>query len=448
MIDGKIAIVGRPNVGKSTVFNRMLGERLSIVEDTPGVTRDRIYGTCSWLSKSFRLIDTGGIQLEDQPFSKEINAQVEIAIEESDVILFLVNGSEGLTDDDKYINGLLRKSKKPVILAVNKIDDISKIDNIYEFYALDQGDPIAVSGVHGIGIGDVLDKACELMPKKSENDYEGMIKFAIIGRPNVGKSSLTNAFLNQDRVIVSNIEGTTRDAIDTVFYANDKSYVVVDTAGIRKRGKIFENVEKYSVLRAQDAIDRSDVALVVLDGETGIIDQDKHVAGLAHEAKKGVIIVFNKWDTVKKDDKTMNIVTEQIRSEFAYLDYAPIAFCSAKDNKRVNTLLPLIDMVYNNVNLRIKTNVLNEVILDAQMTNPAKSRNGKRLKIYYASQVSTSPCVIVLFVNDPELMHFSYQRYIENKLREAFGFEGVPIEIIARRKESDWWKNYLNGGKS
>lgn len=437
MIDGTIAIVGRPNVGKSTVFNRMLEKRLSIVEDTPGVTRDRIYGDCNWLNKTYRLIDTGGIQLKDEPFQKEINMQVDIAIEEADVILFLVNGKEGLTSDDQYIAKLLRKSKKPIILGINKIDDISKINNIYEFYALGVGEPIAVSGVHGIGIGDVLDKAVELMPEKQIDNYEGMIKFSIIGRPNVGKSSLTNAFLKQDRVIVSDVEGTTRDAIDTVFVADGKTYVVIDTAGIRRRGRVFETIEKYSVLRAKSAIDRADVSLIVLDGSQGIIEQDKHVAGLAHEAKKGCIIVYNKWDLVDKDEKTMDKITKEIRAQFAYLDYAPIAFVSAKDNKRVNTLLPLIDQVYNNVNLRIKTNVLNEVIMDAQLANPAKTHNGKRLKIYYASQVQTAPCVIVLFVNDPELMHFSYQRYIENKLREAFGFEGVPITVLARKKEDN-----------
>lgn len=436
MIDGTIAIVGRPNVGKSTVFNRMLEQRLSIVEDTPGVTRDRIYGDCSWLNKTFRLIDTGGIQIADQPFAKEINMQVEIAIEEADVIIFLTSGKEGLTNDDQYIARLLRKSNKPVVLGVNKIDGQEKIDNIYEFYSLGLGDPIPVSGSHGIGIGDLLDECTKQMPDKQKDSYEGMIKFAIIGRPNVGKSSLTNAFLKQDRVIVSNIEGTTRDAIDTVFVANDKTYVVIDTAGIRKRGKVYENIEKYSVLRAKGAIERADVVLIVIDGEKGIIEQDKHVAGLAHEAKKGVIIVYNKWDLVDKDDKTMDKITKEIRDQFAYLDYAPVAFTSAKDGKRVNTLLPLIDEVYNNVNLRIKTNVLNEVIMDAQLANPAKTHNGKRLKIYYASQVETAPCVIALFVNDPELMHFSYQRYIENKVREAFSFEGVPITIVARKKEA------------
>ncbi len=436
MIDGTIAIVGRPNVGKSTVFNRMLEKRLSIVEDTPGVTRDRIYGDCKWLDKTFSLIDTGGIELRDVPFQKEIKAQVDIALEEADVIIFLCNGKEGLTNDDTYIAKLLRKANKPILLGINKIDDFSKIDNIYEFYTLGLGDPIPVSGSHGIGIGDLLDKALELIPKKGKEEYEGMIRFAIIGRPNVGKSSLTNAFLNQDRVIVSDVEGTTRDAIDTVFNANDKSYVVVDTAGIRKRGRIYENVEKYSVLRAKSAIDRCDVVLVVIDGSVGIIEQDKHVAGLAHEAKKGVILVYNKWDLVDKDEKTMDKITKEIRNQFAYLDYAPIAFVSAKENKRVNTLLPLIDQVYTNINLRIKTNVLNEVIMDAQLANPAKPHNGKLFKIYYASQVQSAPCIIVLFVNDPELFHFSYKRYLENKLREAFGFEGVPMEIIARKKES------------
>ena len=436
MIDGTIAIVGRPNVGKSTVFNRMLEKRLSIVEDTPGVTRDRIYGDCLWLNKTFRLIDTGGIELRDVPFQKEIQAQVDIAIDEADVIIFLVNGKEGLTNDDTFIAKQLRKSKKPILLGVNKIDDFDKIDNIYEFYNLGLGDPIPVSGSHGIGIGDLLDKATSLMPEKQKDDYDGMIKFAIIGRPNVGKSSLTNAFLNSERVIVSDIEGTTRDAIDTVFNANDKSYVVIDTAGIRKRGKIYENVEKYSILRAKAAIDRADVVLVVIDGGIGIIEQDKHVAGLAHEATKGVILVYNKWDLVDKDEKTMSNITKEIREQFAYLDYAPIAFVSAKENKRVNTLLPLIDQVYQNVNLRIKTNVLNEVIMDAQLANPAKPHNGRLFKIYYASQVSVAPCVIVLFVNDVELFHFSYKRYLENKLREAFGFEGVPITIVARKKES------------
>ena len=434
MINGTVAIVGRANVGKSTIFNRMIEERLSIVDDAPGITRDRIYGECDWLGKTIRLIDTGGIQLDNAPFQEEINAQVEIAIEEADVILFVVNGQEGITMNDEYIVKLLRKSKKPVLLVVNKIDDISKINDMYDFYSLGIGDPNVCSGMHGIGVGDILDKVVSLLPDKQEESYEGMIKFSIIGRPNVGKSSLTNAFLKQDRVIVSDIEGTTRDAIDTVFKVEDKNYVVIDTAGIRRKGKIYENIEKYSVLRARMAIDRSNISLIVLDGETGIIEQDKKVAGIAHDAKKGCIIVYNKWDLVDKNEKTMSEITKKIRNEFVFLDYAPIAFVSAKDNKRVNTIIPLIDQVYENLNKRIKTNVLNDVVLDAQLSNPAKPHNGKRLKIYYASQVQSSPCVIVLFVNDVELFHFSYQRYIENKLREAFGFEGVPISIIARKK--------------
>lgn len=436
MIHGTIAIVGRPNVGKSTLFNRMIEQRLAIVEDRPGVTRDRLYGDCEWLSKNFRVIDTGGLQLKDEPFQKEIRMQVEVAIEEADVIVFVANGNEGLTTDDEYVGKLLHRSNKPVILAVNKIDDVVKMPHIYEFYKLGFSDPIAVSGIHGIGIGDLLDKCIELMPEKEEEKRNGDIRFAIIGRPNVGKSSLTNAFLKEDRVIVSDIEGTTRDAIDTPFCYDNKNYTVIDTAGIRRRGKVFENVEKYSVLRARAAIDRADVVLVVLDGEKGILEQDKHVAGLAAEAMKGVIIVYNKWDTVIKDDKTMNVITKEIRKQFLYLSYAPIAFVSAKNQSRISSLFPLIDRVYENVNLRIATNVLNEVIYDAQISNPPKPHNGKKLKIYYTSQVQAAPCVIVLFVNDPELLHFSYRRYLENRLREAFGFEGVPIKILARKREN------------
>lgn len=435
MIDGVVAIVGRPNVGKSTIFNRMINERLSIVEDTPGVTRDRIYGKGNWLTKEFRVIDTGGIQLQDQVFQKQIKMQVDIAIEEADVIVFVCSGKEGLTQDDEYVGRMLLKNKKPVILAINKIDDGQLIDNIYEFYSLGLGDPIAVSGIHGIGMGDLLDQVIAYFPEKKHKDYLGMIKFSLIGRPNVGKSSLVNAILNEERVIVSDIEGTTRDAIDTPFKADGQEYVVIDTAGIRKRGKIYENIEKYSVLRAMSAIERSDVVLFLIDGEKGILEQDKHVAGYAHEAGKPIIIVYNKWDAVEKDEKTMNQVIEKIRAEFLYLSYAPIIFVSAKTKQRVNDLIPLINEVYQYSNLRITTNILNEVILDAQLVTPAPTHNGKRLKIYYASQVSTAPPTIVLFVNDPELMHFSYQRYIENRLREAFGFVGTMIKILARRKE-------------
>lgn len=436
MIDGIVAIVGRPNVGKSTIFNRIIGERKSIVEDTPGVTRDRIYGKADWLTKQFRVIDTGGLQIENQPFRNEIQMQVEIAIEEADCIVFVVSGKEGLTGDDEYIAKMLRKSQKPVILVVNKVDDTHLIDSIYEFYNLGLGDPIPASGVHGIGIGDLLDKVIMSFPTEAKKEYEGMTRFCIIGRPNVGKSSLVNAILNQDRTIVSNIEGTTRDAIDTPFKREGKDYVVIDTAGIRKRGKVYENIEKYSVLRALSAIERCDVVLMVLDGESGIRDQDKHVAGYAHEAGKGVIIVYNKWDAVEKDENTMVAIEKQIRSEFLYLSYAPILFVSALHKQRIHTILPVIDEVHDYSLLRIQTNVLNEVIMDAQLMTPPPTHNGKRLRIYYASQVAVAPPTFVLFVNDPELLHFSYKRFLENKLREAFNFNGTTLRILARKKET------------
>ncbi|MCF0109231.1 MAG: ribosome biogenesis GTPase Der [Erysipelotrichaceae bacterium] len=434
MIDGVIAIVGRPNVGKSTIFNRFVGERLSIVEDTPGVTRDRIYGRTNWLTKEIRVIDTGGIQLDDQPFQVEIKAQVDIALEEADVIVFVVNGVEGVTEDDEYIARMLQRQKKPVILAVNKIDDGSKMNDIYEFYNLGIGDPIAVSGVHGIGIGDILDECVSLFPPKQVTEYPGSIRFAVIGQPNVGKSSLVNAILKEERVIVSDIEGTTRDAIDTPFVMDGQDYVVIDTAGIRKKGKVYENIEKYSVLRALSAIERSDVIVFLIDGEKGIREQDKHVAGYAADAGKPIVIVYNKWDTVEKDDKTMNKVTDEIRKQFVYLSYAPILFVSAKTGQRVHNLMGLIQEVYNYSQLRIETNILNEVILDAQMMTPATAMNGKRFKVYYATQVAVAPPTFVLSCNDPELLHFSYRRYLENKIREAFGFDGSPIRILARKK--------------
>jgi len=434
MIEGIVAIVGRPNVGKSTIFNRVLGERVSIVEDTPGVTRDRIYGKCTWLTKEFRCIDTGGIQIEDQPFQEEIRMQVEIALEEADTIVFVTSVKEGVTADDEYIAQMLRKSQKKVVLIVNKVDDTHLMDSIYEFYNLGIGDPIAVSGSHGIGIGDLLDAVVESFDKPRFKEYDGSICFSVIGRPNVGKSSLVNALLNQERVIVSDVEGTTRDAIDTPFKRDGKDYIVIDTAGIRKKGRIYENIEKYSILRALSAIDRSDVVLFVLDGEQGIREQDKHVAGYAHEAGKAIVIVYNKWDVVEKDDKTMIKVEKQIREHFLYLSYAPVVFVSAKTKQKVQNLFPVIENVYQYSKLRIATNVLNEVITQAQITTPPPTHNGKRLRINYVSQVAVSPPTIVLFVNDVELLHFSYKRYLENKLREAFGFDGNPIHIIARLK--------------
>ncbi len=432
-----IAIVGRPNVGKSTIFNRIAGERLSIVEDTPGVTRDRLYARCSWLTKEFRLIDTGGIQIADQPYQTEIKAQVEIAIEEADVIIFVVSGKTGLTDDDKYIASMLQRSKKPVVLAVNKIDDESRLANIYEFYALGVGDPIAVSGVHGIGIGDVLDACINLFQEKDNTDKNEGTRIAVIGEPNVGKSSLVNAILNENRSIVSNVQGTTRDAIDTPFTYEGKPYVIVDTAGIRKRGKVYESIEKYSVLRALSAIERADVVLFLIDAEKGIREQDKHVAGYAEEAGKPVVIVVNKWDTVEKDDKTMNVFIEKVRTEFAYLAYAPIVFVSAKTRQRVMTILPVVDKVYENTLRRIPTNVLNEVIADFQMVTPAPARNGKRFRIYYATQVGVQPPTFMLSCNEPSLLHFTYRRFIENQLRQSFDFEGTPIHLVVRKKVSE-----------
>ena len=435
MRKGIVAIVGRANVGKSTIFNRIVGQRISIVEDTPGVTRDRIYADASWLTRDFKIIDTGGIELENASFTEQIKMQAEIAIEEADIILFVVNGREGVTKEDLFVARLLQKSRKPIVLAVNKIDDQKFKDNIYDFYSLGIGDPIAVSGSHGIGIGDVLDEIIHQLPAVDEKKEDDVIRFSVIGRPNVGKSSLTNAILGEERVIVSDIEGTTRDAIDTPFEKDGQKYCVVDTAGMRKKGKIYENVEKYSVLRALSAVEKSDVVLMVIDGNQGIIEQDKHVAGYAHEAGKAVILVVNKWDLIEKDSKTMKKMEIQIREQFKYLDYAPIIFVSAKDKKRVHLLLPMIQEVYANSQKRVATSVLNDVLIDAQTMNPTTTFNGGRLKIYYANQVSVCPPTFVLFTNDPQYLHFSYKRYLENRLRDAFGFEGTPIHILCRKRD-------------
>ncbi len=435
MIQGVVAIVGRANVGKSTIFNRIVGERVSIVEDIPGVTRDRIYANASWLTRDFRVIDTGGIEIENATFNEQIKAQAEIAIEEADVILFVVNGREGITREDQFVARLLQKSKKPVILAVNKIDDQIYKNDIYDFYSLGIGDPIPTSGSHGIGIGDILDEIIHLLPESVEEAEHEEIRFSIIGRPNVGKSSLTNAILGEDRVIVSDVEGTTRDAIDTAFEKDGQKYTVVDTAGIRKKGKIYENVEKYSILRALSAVEKSDVVLVVVDGDKGIIEQDKHVAGNAHEAGKAVILVVNKWDLVNKDGKTMSKMEKELREQFKYLDYAPIVFVSAKERKRIDVLFPLIQEVYENSRKRVSTSVLNDVLIDAQAINPTTTFNGGRLRIYYANQVAVCPPTFILFTNDPQYLHFSYKRYLENRLREAFGFDGTPIHIICRKRD-------------
>ena len=436
MANPTIAIVGRPNVGKSTIFNRIAGERISIVEDTPGVTRDRIYTTGEWLGREFSIIDTGGIDLGDEPFMDQIKHQAEIAIDEADVIIFVASGREGITDADELVAKILYRSNKPVILAVNKVDNPEMRNDIYEFYALGLGDPFPVSGSHGLGIGDVLDEAVKHFPNTSEEEDEDTIKFSLIGRPNVGKSSLINAILGEDRVIVSDIEGTTRDAIDTYFESEEgQKFLMIDTAGMRKRGKVYESTEKYSVMRAMRAIERSDIVLMVLNAEEGIREQDKRVAGYAHEAGRGIIIVVNKWDTVKKDTNTMRDFEAEIRDEFQYLDYAPIIFVSALTKQRLNKLPELIDTVSMNQNLRIPSALLNDVVMDAVAINPTPTDKGKRLKIFYATQVAVKPPTFVIFVNEEELMHFSYARFLENQIRKAFTFEGTPIKIIPRRRK-------------
>ncbi|MFC3038938.1 ribosome biogenesis GTPase Der [Virgibacillus xinjiangensis] len=431
-----VAIVGRPNVGKSTIFNRLVGERISIVEDIPGVTRDRIYSQAEWLNHTFNLIDTGGIEIGDEPLLVQMRQQAEIAIDEADVIIFLLNGREGITAADEEVAKLLYKSNKPVVLAVNKMDNPEMRENIYEYYSLGFGEPFPISGSHGLGLGDMLDDVVRHFPQlDEEEDDEETIYFSLIGRPNVGKSSLVNAMLNEERVIVSEIEGTTRDAVDTRLTKGDQDFVIIDTAGMRKRGKVYEATEKYSVLRALRAIERSDVVLVLIDAETGIREQDKKIAGYAHEAGRAVVIVVNKWDTVNAGEKTMKEFETNVRAHFQYLDYAPIVFLSAKTKKRLHTLIPAITSASENHSKRISTNVLNDVIMDALAMNPTPTVKGRRLKVLYATQVAVKPPTFVVFVNDPDLMHFSYRRFLENKIRDAFGFVGTPIRIFARRRQ-------------
>ncbi|WP_096434852.1 ribosome biogenesis GTPase Der [Alteribacter populi] len=431
-----VAIVGRPNVGKSTIFNRIVGERIAIVEDKPGVTRDRIYGYGEWLNHEFHVIDTGGIEISDEPLLTQMRYQAELAIEEADVIVFVVNGREGITGADEEVAQLLFRSKKPVVLGVNKMDDPTLHEKMYEFYSLGIGDPIAISGSHGIGLGDLLDEVAAQFENISDEEYdEDTIRISLIGRPNVGKSSLVNAVLGEERVIVSDIPGTTRDAIDTPFEKDGQEYVVIDTAGMRKKGKVYESTEKYSVIRALRAIERSDVVLMVINGEEGLIEQDKKIAGYAHEEGRAIIIVVNKWDVVEKDDSTLREFEQKIRDEFLFMDYAPIVFVSAKTKQRLHKVLPMVNEVSEFHNQRVPTNVLNDLIVDAVTMNPTPTdHGGRRLKINYATQVAVAPPTFVLFVNDPELLHFSYRRYLENKIRDTFEFKGTPIRILARKK--------------
>ncbi|SDH08132.1 GTP-binding protein [Alteribacillus persepolensis] len=430
-----VAIVGRPNVGKSTIFNRIVGERQAIVEDVPGVTRDRIYSKAEWLNREFYIIDTGGIEIGNEPLLEQMREQAQIAIDEADVIMFLTNGRDGVTGADEEVASMLHRSKKPIVLGVNKIDNVEMKDNIYEFYALGTGEVFGISGAHGLGLGDLLDEVVHHFPDDEEEGYEeDTIRMAVIGRPNVGKSSLVNAVLGEERVIVSDIPGTTRDAVDTVFEKDGQEYVIIDTAGMRKKGKVYETTEKYSVLRALKAMERTDVVLMVINGEEGIREQDKRIAGYAHEAGRALIIVVNKWDVVEKDDRTMAQFTEKIRDEFQFLSYAPVLYLSATTKHRLQHLLPAVKQAADNHNLRVPTNVLNDVVMDAVVMNPTPTENNRRLRINYATQVAVAPPAIVLFVNDPELLHFSYRRYLENKLREAFHFEGTPLKIIPRQK--------------
>ena len=415
-----IAIVGRPNVGKSTLFNRIAGERISIVEDVEGVTRDRIYATADWLNRKFSIIDTGGIDDVDAPFMEQIKHQAEIAMDEADVIVFVVSGKEGITDADEYVARMLYKTHKPIILAVNKVDNPEMRNEIFDFYALGLGDPFPVSSVHGIGTGDVLDAIVENLPNEEVAENPDMIKFSLIGRPNVGKSSLINAILGED----------------THFTDTDgQEFTMIDTAGMRKSGKVYENTEKYSVMRAMRAIDRSDVVLMVLNAEEGIREYDKRIAGFAHEAGKGIVIVVNKWDTLEKDNHTMKDWEEDIRDQFQYLSYAPIIFVSALTKQRLHKLPDMIKQISQSQNTRIPSAVLNDVIMDAIAINPTPTDKGKRLKIFYATQVATKPPTFVIFVNEEELMHFSYLRFLENQIRKAFVFEGTPIHLIARKRK-------------
>jgi GTP-binding protein len=431
---GVVAIVGRPNVGKSSLFNRIVGERLSITDDASGITRDRIYSKTSWLNQEFRVIDTGGIILKDEPFSQEIRAQAELAIDEADVIIMVVDVRTGITNEDEDVILLLKKSNKPLIVAANKVDDKNFVDQIYDFYALGVEEVIPVSSLHGIGIGDLLDRVVELLPNKSKAKYEeGLIKFCLIGQPNVGKSTLANTIIGTERTIVSEIPGTTRDAIDTVFVRNNKKYVVIDTAGIRKQGKIYENAERYSVLRALSALERSDIAVLLLDATSEITEQDKRVA--AREYNRATIIVVNKWDLVKKDERTMKEYTDMVRNNFQFLDFAPIVFLSAKNNQRIHILMEEIDRVYEAFTRRVPTNILNEVLQDAVLLNQPPLFNGNRLKLGYATQEGTMPPSIVLFVNNEKHMHFSYLRYLENQIRQNFDFDGSPLKFILRKKE-------------
>lgn len=432
-----VAIVGRPNVGKSTLFNRLCQQRISIVEDTPGVTRDRVYADAEWLKYNFTLIDTGGLEPESDDFMlKQMLRQAEVAIETANVIIFVVDAKTGATDVDMEVANILRRAKKPIVLAANKIDNFDKSAlDAYEFYSLGLGDPVPISSGQALGLGDLLDEVVKYFPEPAEDDDEpDTIKVAIVGKPNVGKSSLVNRILGEERVIVSDIPGTTRDAIDTYYERDGQKYLFIDTAGMRRKSKVKEDIERFSVIRAVAAIERSDVCLIMIDASEGFTEQDTKVAGMAHEAGKASIFVINKWDLIEKDDKTMNRYIDEVRDEFIFMPYAPTLFISVKTGQRVDKLFEMINLVYQNSNHRVSTGLLNDVLIDAMAVNEPPNDKGRQLKIYYVTQVSVEPPTFVLFVNDTELMHFSYKRFLENRFRQAFGFKGTPIRFIVRNK--------------
>lgn len=432
-----VAIVGRPNVGKSTLFNRLAGMRKAIVEDIPGITRDRIYDKSEWDGREFIIIDTGGLRIDDDDvFASHVRKQAEIAIEEADVIILVVDTRAGLSYEDSMVAEILRKSDKPVVLAANKVESFQNQSDYYEFYSLGLGEPVPISAAHGMNVNDLLDAVVELFPPEEEPEEDSLsTRIAVVGRPNVGKSSLVNAILGEERVIVSDVPGTTRDAIDTPFRYGSSAYILVDTAGIRKKSRIKESTERYSVVRALKAVERSDVALLIIDATEGVTEQDQRIAGFINEEGKAIIIVVNKWDLVTKDDKTMQAFDKAIREELKFLAYAPILYVSALTGKRVPKILELVDFVAEQHHRKISTSDLNKIINEAMLLNPPPGAGKKKLKVYYSTQIKTGPPTFVMFANDPELMHFSYLRYLENNLRQTFGFEGSPIRIFVRRRK-------------
>ena len=435
-----VAIVGRPNVGKSTLFNVIAGDSIAIVKDTPGVTRDRIYADCSWLNYNFTLIDTGGIEPDSSDvILSQMRDQAQIAIDTADVIIFLVDVRQGLTDADGKVADMLRRSQKPVVLCVNKVDSFKKMEaDVYEFYNLGIGDPIPVSASNHQGVGDLLEAVSDHFKKDgSESDDDDRPRIAIVGRPNVGKSSIVNRLVGEKRVIVSDIAGTTRDAIDTPLKRNGREYILIDTAGLRRKSKIHEDLERYSIIRTVTAVERADVVVMVIDAAEGVAEQDAKIAGIAHERGKGVIIAVNKWDAVEKDDKTIYKMTEKIKQTLAYMPYAEFVFISAKTGQRLDKLFELIDMIIENQSMRIATGVLNEILAEAVAMQQPPSDKGRRLKIFYMTQISVKPPTFVVFVNDKKLMHYSYTRYIENQIRNAFGFRGTPLRFINRERKED-----------